>query len=89
MQELIKADKAVFDRWTKVNASREKMVADTNAQIKKDLTAAKAAMASTNTQMNALEGEIRKAVGSYNATATDMNRQDIASAVRGFLAAFK
>jgi chromosome segregation ATPase len=89
LQELDKADKAVFDRWTKVNANREKLVSDANAQMKKELTAAKAGMASANTQLNASEGEIRKVVGSYNATATDMNRQDIASAVRGFLAAFK
>ena len=54
-QDQDKAQKAVFDRWEKLNA---------------------------------LEGEMRKVVGLYQNTATEMDRQDIASAVRSFLAIF-
>ena len=83
-----KALKSVFDQWTKLNNSYEKLLSDTIAKVKKDVAAAQGGMASVNTQLNALEGEMRKVVGVYQNTATEMNRQDIASAVRSFLAIF-
>lgn len=83
-----KAQKAVFDRWTKVNATYDKVIADTLAKVKKEMAAAQAGLNSTNSQLNALEGEMRKVVGLYQNTATEMDRQDIASAVRSFLAIF-
>jgi chromosome segregation ATPase len=87
-QDQDKATKVVFDRWTKLNANYDKVMSDAIAKVKKDVAAAQAGLNSTNTQLNALEGEMRKVVGAYQNTATEMNRQDIASAVRGFLAIF-
>jgi hypothetical protein len=83
-----KAQKAVFARWEKLDASNEKTISDTVAKVKKEVAAAQTGMNSVNSQLNALEGEMRKVVGAYQNTATDMNRQDIASKVRGFLAIF-
>jgi len=87
-QDQDKATKAVFDRWTKLNGTYEKTLSDTIAKVKKEVAAAQAGLNSTNSQLNALEGEMRKVVGAYQNTATDMNRQDIASKVRSFLAIF-
>jgi hypothetical protein len=83
-----KAQKAVFARWEKLGASVEKIAADAIAKAKKEVASAQAVLNSTNSQLNATEGEIRKVIGLYQNVATDMNRQDIASAVRGFLAIF-
>jgi archaellum component FlaC len=83
-----KAEKAVFDRWTKLDANYEKVVSDAIAKVKKEVATAQAGLNSANSQLNALEGEMRKVVGAYQNTATEMNRQDIAAAVRSFLAIF-
>lgn len=83
-----KAVKAVFDRWGKLGTNAEKLISDTLAKVKKEVAAGQAGMNSINSQLNALEEEMRKLVGVYGNTATEMNRQDIAAAVRSFLAIF-
>ena len=87
-QDIGKEQKAVFDRWMKLNADYNKVVADAIAKAKKELAAASSALKSTNDQLNALEKRMRDAVAAYSNTATAMNWQDIAAAVRGFLAIF-
>lgn len=87
-QDRDKATKAVFDRWTKVSSNAEKVMSDAITKVKKEIAATQGVLNSTNAQLNALEGEMRKAVGTYQNTATEMNRQDIATAVRSFLAIF-
>jgi hypothetical protein len=87
-QDKGKAQKAVFDRWMKTNANSEKVITDVVAKVKKEVAAAQGELSSTNSQLNGLESEMRKVVGAYQNVATDMNRQDIASAVRSFLAIF-
>jgi archaellum component FlaC len=83
-----KANKAVFDRWMKLDANYEKVMSDAIGKVKKEFAAAQAGLNGTNNQLNALEGEMRRAVGAYQNTATEMDRQDIAAAVRSFLAIF-
>jgi chromosome segregation ATPase len=87
-QDATKEQKGVFDRWMKRVTDTLKIVADAIAKAKKELAAANAALKSTNDQLNALEKRMRDAVAAYSNTATSMNRQDIASAVRSFLAIF-
>jgi len=87
-QDINKEQKAVFDRWMKRGASDAKMISDAIAKAKKEFSAANAALKTTNDQLNALEKRMRDAVTAYSNTATSMNRQDIASAVRSFLAIF-
>lgn len=87
-QDVNKEQKAVFERWMKRGASDEKMISDAIAKAKKEFSAANAALKTTNDQLNATEKRMRDAVTAYSNTATSMSRQDIASAVRSFLAIF-
>lgn len=47
-----------------------------------------AGLASSNQELNTLEAQIRGIFAKYQKTALDMNRNDIADAVRSFLNAF-
>ena len=56
--------------------------------VKKEVAAANAGLTSTNNEMNALEGQIRNAVVAYQKVAIDMDKKEIADAVRKFLGVF-
>jgi hypothetical protein len=81
-----KEEKAVFDQWTKLNANIETVIAAAFAKAKKDRGSQD--ISATNDQLNALEKRMRDMVAAYSNTATSINRQDIASAVKKILAVF-
>ena len=87
-QDVSKEEKGIFDRWTKLSANEDKLYSDAIGKAKKELASANSELKASNDQLNALEKRMRDAVVAYSNTATSMNRQDIASAVRGFLAIF-
>jgi DNA repair exonuclease SbcCD ATPase subunit len=88
LQDMIKERKGVFDRWVKLDANYAKIEADLIAKVKKEVDAAKAGLNSTNAELNSLEAEIRAVNVKYQKTALDMDRKDIADAVRKFLTVF-
>lgn len=86
--DLNRERKAIFDRMLKVGEEVAKARSDVIASVKKEVDAAKAALTSTNNELNTLEAQIRTAVINYQKTAIDMDKRDIADAVRGFLGVF-
>ena len=87
-QDLNKERKAIFDRMLKLGEDVAKARADVIASVKKEIDAAKAGLTSTNNELNTLEAQIRSAVINYQKTAIDMDKKEIADAVRGFLSVF-
>lgn len=87
-QDLNKERKSIFDNLMKVSEGVAKAQSDTISKVKKEVDAAKAGMNSANSELNSLEAQIRAVIVKYQATALDMDRKDIADAVRGFLHVF-
>ena len=87
-QDLNKERKAIFDRILKLGEEVAKSVTDVIGNVKKEVAAAKAGLTSTNNELNTLEAQIRSAVVNYQKTAIDMDKKEIAGAVRGFLGVF-
>jgi hypothetical protein len=56
--------------------------------VKKEAAAANADFASSNSEMNTLEAQIRNTVVKYQKVAIDSNKKNLAGAVRGILTAF-
>jgi hypothetical protein len=83
-----KMRKVIFDRWQKVSDELVRVRTDAGANVKKAAAAAQAAMVSSNNEMNATEAQIRAMVISYQKTALDMDRKDIADEVRGLIVSF-
>jgi len=79
-----KEEKAVFDQWTKLSANIETVIAAAIATAKRDRGSED--IGATNDQLNALEKRMQDTAAAYSNTATSINRQDIASAMRKFLA---
>ena len=87
-QDLNKERKAIFDRMIKLGDDFMKHLHDSIGKVKKEVDAAKAGLTSTNTELNTLEAQIRAIIVKYQKTALDMDRKEIAAAVRGFLTVF-
>lgn len=87
-QDLNKERKAIFDRMVKLGEEYAKSMTDAIGNVKKEVDVAKAGLTSTNNELNALEAQIRSAVINYQKTALDMDKKEIADAVRGFLGVF-
>jgi hypothetical protein len=87
-QDMNKMRKVIFDRWQKVSDELVRVRTDAGANVKKAAAAAQAAMVSSNNEMNATEAQIRAMVISYQKTALDMDRKDIADEVRGLIVSF-
>ena len=88
MVDLNKERKAIFDRMSKLGEDYLKSLNDTIGKVKKAVDAAKSGLNSSNTELNALEGQIRSIIVKYQKTALDMDRKEIADAVRGFVTLF-
>lgn len=86
--DLNKLRKAIFDKSLKLGEEFAKTQSDAVANVKKEVAAATAGLTSTNNELNALEAQIRSAVVGYQKTAIDMDKKEIADAVRGFLGVF-
>lgn len=87
-QSLDKEAKSLFDSQLKVYLDYTKKIADTIAQVKKEVATQQSAMDSANAQLNGLETRMRATVDAYAGVANSMNRPEIATAVRSFLAIF-
>ncbi len=87
-QDVNKERKAVFDRIMKLGDDRLKAITDVIGKVRKEVDAAKAGLTSTNNELNTLEAQIRSAIVNYQKTAIDMDKKEIADAVRGFLGVF-
>jgi chromosome segregation ATPase len=87
-QDMNKERKAIFDNLMKVYEGVAKVQSDTISKVKKEVDAAKAGMNSANSELNSLEAQIRAVIVKYQKTALDMDRKDIADAVRGVLQVF-
>jgi chromosome segregation ATPase len=80
--------KNFFDQIVKLQADRVKMISDTSNKVHAEMTSGDKRLAAYNAELNKLEDLIRSTAVKYQKTANDMNRSDIADAVRGFLKAF-
>lgn len=80
--------KAICDNLLKLSATEIKVTQDAIGKAKKDVAAAAAALNAANTELNNLEAQMRALDAKYQKTAFDMNRTDIADAVRSFLEVF-
>ena len=87
-QDLNKTKKAIFDNLMRLYDSSLKLLVDLRDKVKKEIDAANAGMAKANADMNTAEAQIRSAVVSYEKTAFDMDRKEIAAEVRKLLAEF-
>jgi chromosome segregation ATPase len=86
--DLNKERKTIYDNMAKVGENYSKALTDTVGKVKKEVAAANADFASSNTEMNALEAQIRNTVVKYQKVALDSNKKNLADAVRGILTAF-
>jgi archaellum component FlaC len=87
-QDLNKTRKVIFDKKGKLGEDFAKCQADAISSVKKEVEAAKAGMNSTNNELNTLEAQIRSIVVGYQKTAIEMDKREIADAVRGVLSSF-
>jgi archaellum component FlaC len=87
-QDLNKMRKIIYDKLMKSGEDYAKALNDGIGKVKKEIDAAKAGLGASNNELNALEGQIRATVVKYQKVALDMDRKEIADAVRGFLACF-
>lgn len=86
-QDLNKLRKTIFDRMLKCGEEYAKQQVDTIGKVKKEIATVQASLAGANNEMNALEAQIRAIIVNYQKTALEMDRKDIADAVRGYLGA--
>jgi len=87
-RETSKEQKNIFDEINKVDNDRLKLLSDTSAKVRAAMKSGNSKLATFNAELNKLEEQIRVTVVKYQKTALDMNRSDIADAVRGFLKVF-
>jgi chromosome segregation ATPase len=87
-QDLNKERKAIFDTLNKLYESYLKALIETRDKVKAALDAANAGLNRANSELVALEAQIRNAVVAYQKVAISMNRKDIADAVRKLSADF-
>ena len=87
-QDLNKERKAIFDRMMKLGEEFAKSQSDAIGAVKKEMDAAKSALNSLNSELNSLEAQIRSSVVAYQKVAIDMDKKEIADAVRTFLGVF-
>jgi chromosome segregation ATPase len=88
MQSVNKERKAIFDRIMKLGEEYAKTQTDAIGNVKKEVAVAMAGLAGSNNELNALEAQMRSAVVNYQKTAIDMDKKEIADAVRGFVNSF-
>jgi predicted nucleic acid-binding Zn-ribbon protein len=87
-QDLNKERAAIFDNLEKAYDALLKAFIDCQDKVQKELDAANADLDSANKDIESAEQDIRKIVRTYYATALDMNRTDIGTAVNKLLAEF-